>query len=189
MSLRSVVLLRGVNAGAARRVPQDAFANVLRDLGGTDVTVVINSGNALGRFPTSVTARQMQDALQGVFAFEIPTLLLPGADAVRIAEAIPAEWRSDALTPERTGRKSDVAYLFAEVDQPEIVDQLGYRPELETLRYVPGAVLSTVSRRDQPRSSLQRVVGKALYQHLTVRSVHTSRKLAALVDDHTAAAR
>ena len=44
---RFVVLLRGVNVGKANRVPMSEFSSLLRNLGYTEVTTLLNSGNAV----------------------------------------------------------------------------------------------------------------------------------------------
>lgn len=181
MTLPSVVLLRGVNVGGKHRVPSNDFADVLTSLGAETISTLLNSGNAVAALPAAITAAHIQDALEAVFGFSIPTLLLPGERVLEIAAALPDDWTNDPPTPEKSGSKSDVAYLFPALDGPAVLDALGYRPELETLRYVPGAVLSNVSRRNQRHSSLYTVIGTPLYQHLTVRNVNTARKLAALV--------
>jgi Uncharacterized protein conserved in bacteria len=48
-----VVLLRGVNVGGNHPVPKARFAEVLQGIGGQDVAVYLNSGNAVGRFPAT----------------------------------------------------------------------------------------------------------------------------------------
>jgi uncharacterized protein (DUF1697 family) len=41
-----IALLRGVNVGKAKRVPMERFRGLLAELGYTDVTTLLNSGNA-----------------------------------------------------------------------------------------------------------------------------------------------
>ena len=44
---RFIALLRGVNVGKAKRVPMADFRALLVGLGGTDVSTLLNSGNAV----------------------------------------------------------------------------------------------------------------------------------------------
>lgn len=181
MDARGVVLLRGVNVGGNHPVPKSRLEAVLRGLGAEDVSVYLNSGNAVGRFPEDATSAAVRAALEAEFGFDIPTLLLPGDQIIDIARAIPEEWSNDAPTPDKSGQKSDVLYLFEEVDAPSILETLGYRPEVETMHYLPGAVLANITRAKQHLGSLQRVLGTPLYRQMTVRNVNTARKLATLV--------
>lgn len=174
------VLLRGVNVGGNNPVPKARFGEVLRGIGAEDITVYLNSGNAVGRFPDTLTTTDISGALEEAFGWSIPTLVLPGQQIAEISAAIPEHWTNDRPQPDKSGQKSDVVYLFDDVDEPGILDRLGYRPEVETMQYVPGAVLANVTRAQQHLSSLQRVVGTALYRRMTVRNVNTARALAAL---------
>jgi uncharacterized protein (DUF1697 family) len=46
-STRAAVLLRGVNVGRAKRIAMSDFAALLTGLGASDVTTLLNSGNAV----------------------------------------------------------------------------------------------------------------------------------------------
>ena len=181
MSNRYVALLRGVNAGGNRRVPQAEFRAVLERLGFRDVTIYINSGNAVFTSDTLPEASDVQRALEAHFGFDIPTLVLSGKQVQAIAAAIPPDWTNDSPQPDKSGNKSDVLYLFDDVDSPDIITTLGHKPELETMHYVDGAVLTTITRANQTRGSLQKLVGSKLYSRVTIRNITTARKLAELI--------
>lgn len=123
----------------------------------------------------------MQQALEAHFPFDVQTLVLPARQIADIAGAIPADWRNDPVTPEKAGHKSNVLYLFPEVDRPSILSELGYRPEFEEMVYLPGAVITRVSRAHQSRSALNKLAASPLYSQVTVRNVNTARALAGLI--------
>lgn len=148
--MKYVALLRGVNVGGNHRVPKAEFQAVLESLGFSDVVIYLNSG------------------------------LLPGERIKAIAAAIPAEWTNDTPRPDKSGQKSDVLYLFDDINAPDILDKLGHKPEIETMLYVDGAVLANITRANQLKGSLQQLVGSKLYSQMTVRNVNTARKLAEL---------
>ena len=183
MVMKYVALLRGVNAGGNRRVPKAEFKAVLERLGYSDVVIYLNSGNAVFSSDTPVSAGVVQAALEHHFNFTIPTLVLPGDTVRAIANALPASWTNDAPRPDKSGQKSDVVYLFDAVNTPDILQKLGYNPAIETMMYVDGAVLANVSRANQSRGSLQKIIGTPLYAQVTVRNVNTARKLAVLVGE------
>lgn len=179
--MKYVVLLRGVNVGGNHRVPKAEFQTVLEELGFTDVVIYINSGNAIFTSEREPSIMEIQMALERHFGFDIPTLLLTGEKVKAIAAAIPADWTNDAPKPDKSGQKSDVMYLFDGVNTPDVLEKIGYRPDVETMIYVDGAVLANVSRKNQTRYSLLKTVGTPLYKQMTVRNVTTARKLAELV--------
>ena len=180
--MKYVALLRGVNVGGNHPVPKKEFQVVLESLGFSDVVVYINSGNAVFTSDTKPTASEVQAALEKYFGFDIPTLVLSGEKVRTIAAAIPPDWTNDAPTPDKSGQKSDVLYLFDDINTPDIIDKLGHRPEIETIIYVDGAVLANISRKNQAKYSLLRIVGTTLYRQMTIRNITTARKLAELVD-------
>lgn len=180
--MRYVVLLRGVNVGGNHRVPKAELKTVLEELGFRDVTVYINSGNAVFSSDDEPDASVVQQALEAHFGFPIPTLVLSGKKIQKIASMIPDDWTNDAPKPDKFGQKSDVLYLFEHVDAPDILDKMGYRPEVETMIYVEGAVLANITRRNQSKYSLLKVIGTPLYREMTIRNITTAKKLAELVD-------
>lgn len=180
--MKYVALLRGVNVGGNHRVPKAEFQAVLESLGFSDVVIYLNSGNAVFTSEYEPKCEEVQAALEKRFGFDIPTLLLSGEEIKAIATAIPAEWTNDAPRPDKSGQKSDVLYLFDDINTPDILEKLGHKPEIETMMYVDGAVLANITRANQLKGSLQKLVGSRLYSQMTVRNVNTARKLAELVD-------
>jgi len=182
--MKYAILLRGVNVGGNHRVSNPEFRRVLESLGFTDVVTYINSGNAVGAHAGVPTRYEIQKALEDHFKFTIPTLVIPGPQIEAIAAAIPPGWTNDAPKPDKSGKKSDVLYLFEELDTPDAPVQLNYNPANEQMVYVKGAVIATVTRKNQSRYSLLKVIGTGLYGYMTVRNVNTARKLAELVSEH-----
>lgn len=179
--MRYVALLRGVNVGGHRRVPKMELQTTLESLGFYDVTVYLNSGNAVFTSDTVVDSNVVQLALERHFNFSVPTLIMPGGNMQKIADAIPPEWTNDTPRPDKTGNKSDVLCLFDEINTPDILDTVSYKPDIEKMIYVDGAIVTTISRANQSRGSLQKLVGTNLYAKMTIRNVNTARKLAQLV--------
>ena len=73
-----VALLRGVNVGKAKRVPMADLRDVLAGLGCTDVTTLLNSGNAAFKSTTrsaSGCATAIARALADRFGFDVPVVV------------------------------------------------------------------------------------------------------------------
>lgn len=179
--MKYVALLRGINVGGNHRVPKAEFRAVLEELGFQDVEIYINSGNAVFTSDHQPNASEVQAVLEAHFGFPIPTLILSGEKIQAIAAAIPAGWANDAPKPDKSGQKSDVLYLFDDINRPDIIEKLGHKPEIETMIYVDGAVLANISRENQTKYSLLRIVGTPLYRQMTIRNITTAKKLAELV--------
>lgn len=179
--MRYVVLLRGVNVGGGHRVPKADFRAVLEALGFYDVTIYINSGNAVFSSDIEPDKKAVRAALEERFGFQIPTLVLPGEKIKAIAAAIPDDWTNDPPKPDKSGQKSDVLYLFDDIDAPDVIEKLGHKPEVEIMKYVGGAVITNITRMNQSKGSLQKLIGSELYNSVTIRNITTAKKLAELV--------
>ena len=179
--MKYAILLRGVNVGGNHKVPNPEFRQVLESLGFSDVVTYINSGNAVASHSNAPSRHDVQKALSEHFGFDIPTLVIPGPQIQAIAAAIPSEWTNDSPKPDKSGNKSDVLYLFEELDTPDAPQRLNYNPANEQMMYVKGAIIATITRKNQHRYSLLKVIGTGLYGYMTVRNVNTARKLAELV--------
>ena len=173
--MRYVALLRGINVGGNRKVPMAELKRVFEQCGFSEVKTYINSGNVIFESLKKPNVSAIQNTLLSTFGFEIPLLILDGDRICRIAEAIPEGWQND------TTQKSDVAYLFPAVDDATIAMKLGCNADIETAVYTKGALLFSIDRKYQARSSLLKIIGAPLYQQMTIRNVNTARKLAELV--------
>ena len=179
--MKYVALVRGINVGGNHRVPKAEFKVVLEGLGFQDVLIYLNSGNAIFSSEHHPKASEVQAALENHFGFSIPTLVLPASKIKAIAAAIPDDWTNDSPQPDKSGQKSDVLYLFDDINMPDILEKLGHKPEIETMIYIDGAVVTNVTRLNQGKGSLQKLIGTKLYASVTVRNINTARKLAELV--------
>lgn len=174
--MKYVLLLRGINVGGNNRVEMARLKSLLESIGHTNVVTYINSGNVVFEASAVPDRLSIEKALEKEFGFVIPALVVAGEDIVRIAKAIPEEWTNDY-----TDQKTDVLYLFPDANTPEVLDIIGAKPDIETFVYVDGAVLTSISRKNQSRGSLQKIVGTKLYKQVTIRNSRTARKLAELV--------
>jgi uncharacterized protein (DUF1697 family) len=173
--MRYVALLRGINVGGNNRVEMKRLKAALESLGHTEVVTYINSGNVLFVSPRGkvVVHAEIDKALKKTFGFEIRTIIKTQREMRSIAKAIPKLWKNDGKS-----EKTDVAYLFKEADSKKILAQLPLRKAFIDVRYVKGALIWNVSRKDYNRSHLNKLISHPLYKHMTVRNVNTAKFLA-----------
>lgn len=74
---RVAVLLRGVNVGRAKRIAMCDFSALLTDLGMTDVTTLLNSGNAVGSWsgPIPPLGRKVGAAIEARLGFSCDVIV------------------------------------------------------------------------------------------------------------------
>lgn len=180
--MNHVVLLRGVNVGGQNRVSQSDFRTVLKQCGFSDIQIYINSGNAIVSSTEAPDLVTIQTVLEEYFGFSLLILIIPRDKFLKIANSIPHDWTNDSPKPDKSGQKSDVLFLFNEINSQDILDKIGYKSDIETMLYVDGVVITNVLRANQQKGSLQKLISnKDIYDRVTVRNVNTVRKLAELI--------
>lgn len=176
--MKYVALLRGINVGGKKKVDMKELKQVFEKAGMTLVVTYINSGNLVfadDSHPKEQLAQILERAIYSHFELQINVLIYSSEEFQRIAEAIPDTWSNDAQM------KSDVLFLWEDVDEAAVMERLVIKPDIDRVSYVPGAILWSVDKEHVTRSGMMKVAGSALYQRVTVRNVNTVRKIAALL--------
>jgi uncharacterized protein (DUF1697 family) len=169
-----IALLRGINAGKLRRVEMKRLKALFESLGYVQVSTYINSGNVIfgsDAKPADIRG-DIETNLKREFGFDIPTLVKTQREMQKIADAIPEEWQNDST------QRSDVAYLFEEIDSRKTIDEIPVKREYIDVRYIKGALYWNIDRKNYNKSQLNKLIGHEMYQLMTVRNVNTARFLA-----------
>lgn len=177
-----IALLRGVNVAGKPTVSMAALKACFEGLGFGDVRTYINSGNVIFRAAQATNdalASQIEAALAESFTPGVRALIKSRDELQRLGDAIPETWVND------TAFRCEVIFLWPEIDRPEVLGELPSNPELEDVRYAPGAALWHVSRSLVTKSRMTQIIGTPLYQQMTIRNLTTVRKLLALANEIT----
>lgn len=143
-------------------------------VGCVNVSTYINSGNVC--FESNDSAGKILESLDACFravlGYEVPTLVKTMEEMQLIAAEIPTHGQNDS------DQRTDVAYLFDEVDSIDIIDKLPFKRDFVYIRYVKGALIWNITRENYNKSQLNKLIGHKLYPYMTVRNVNTARRLA-----------
>ncbi|MFI5806432.1 DUF1697 domain-containing protein [Streptomyces sp. NPDC051561] len=176
---RYAALLRGVNVGGAK-VPMAELRGLLAELGHTDITTYLNSGNAVfgadAGIPQDDLARDLETAIEKHFGFPVACLVRDHTYLRAVADGCP--FPADALE----GKQLHATYYSGPLgpDRFAGIDTQAYLPEEFRLGdkvlylYAPGGL---------GRSKLAEALAKpALNKGLipTSRNWNTVRKLVEL---------
>jgi uncharacterized protein (DUF1697 family) len=169
-----VALLRGVNVGGKSTVSMATLKNCFEQLGFTDVKTYINSGNVIFRTEDAdqlALARRIETALDAIFDPGIRVLIKNREQLQAVADAVPAGWTHDKV------QRTDVMFLWPEIDTAATIEQLPVKSEIETVSYLPGVVIWHIDRAHITSSRMPRIIGTPLYKQITIRNLNTVRKL------------
>ncbi len=176
--MQYVALLRGINVGGNNKVAMGELKKVCEELGFTEVRTYINSGNVIFSAPkktNTALAAILEKALHKAFGFAIRTVVRDAAHIKTLAQSLPAAWKNDAE------QRTDVLFLWDEYDSKKTLALIKQNPVVDTLRYVPGAIVWHLKKKDYKKSRMHDFIGTDVYKHMTARNVNTVRQIAELL--------
>lgn len=172
--MKYIALLRGINVGKTKRIDMKQLKSIFENIGYTAVSTYINSGNVF--FESSKDIKSINGEIASTFfenfGYPISVLIMTSKDLKSIVKEIPLNWLNDDI------QRTDVAFLFTEIDSDSVIDDLPLRKEFIDVRYVKGAIFWNVTRENYNKSHLNKLISHQLYQHMTIRNINTARYLA-----------
>ncbi|MDU7147396.1 MAG: DUF1697 domain-containing protein [Clostridium sp.] len=169
-----VALLRGINVGGKNKIDMKLLKETFVRTGMQSVTTYINSGNVIFT-DMKHTKTEITDLLEAAifrdFQLNIKVLIRSLNDFEHIMKVLPEAWKNDK------DMRSDVLFLWEEFDRETVINELNIKPEVDTVMYVPGAILWTLDKVNITKSGLNKFIGTDVYKKMTVRNVNTTRKI------------
>src|SRR5438045_3741108 len=112
--------------------------SVFEALGFDAVRTYINSGNVI--FTTKAADRKrltqkIEKAIEAEFGAQVAVLLRDVDEMRKLVAKIPGDWTNDK------DQRCDVLFLWPEFDRKAVLKELPVKPEIEDVRYAPGAVV------------------------------------------------
>jgi uncharacterized protein (DUF1697 family) len=168
-----LVLLRGINVGGKNKVPMAELRALLEDLGYSDVSTYIASGNVLlrtDRRPAAIK-QQIEKALPATFRLDsklVAVLVLTLAELQAVIDRKP---KGFGQQPELF--HSDAIFLMG-IDAAEAMKAFDPRPGVDTVTAGDGVIYSQRLSAERTRSRLNKVMSSPAYKSMTIRSWQTT---------------
>jgi uncharacterized protein (DUF1697 family) len=173
-----VALLRGINVGGNAKVEMPRLKALFAAQGCQNVSTYINTGNVI--FQDQRSWQQLVPLLEAElkkeFGFELRIVLRERHNIEEIVKAVPAAWTNDKQ------QKTDVLFMWPEIDKPDIKDKIVVNQKIERILFVPGAFVWNIGRENVTKGNGVKLVKTDLYKYLTVRNINTVRKIAELMN-------
>ncbi|KGR77967.1 DUF1697 domain-containing protein [Ureibacillus sinduriensis] len=169
-----IALLRGINVGGKNKIDMKLLKQTFEQVGMIDVVTYINTGNIIFSYNNLSKAEIssiLEEAIYNDFGLQIKVVIRNLDDVRRIINAIPDTWKNDK---EMT---SDVMFLWDEIDDESVLENLVIKPNIDTVKYVPGAILWSIDKKNGTKSGKAKIIGSKIYKQVTVRNVNTARKI------------
>ena len=174
--MKYIVLLRKINAGKENRIDKKSLKQLFELPGYDSVATYINSGNVIfnSQKEMKILEKEIDEKLFEHFQHKIQFILKPHAEIKQIADSIPAAWLNN------NDQRTDVAYLFEEIDKPDTINELPVKFDFIEIKYVKGAIIWHLKKENLNKSQLNKLISHQHYQYMTIRNVNTARYIASL---------
>ena len=178
---RYLVLLRGINVGGKNKVPMAPLRELLEDLGYSNVSTYIASGNVILSSNRSAGGikRQIEAALPKAFRLDsdlIAALVLSRAQLRAVVNRKPKGFGDH---PDKY--HSDAIFLIG-VDAATAMEVFDPHPEVDRVWPGAGVIYSQRLSAKRTKSRLNKAITTPLYKSMTIRSWATTMALHELLE-------
>jgi uncharacterized protein (DUF1697 family) len=178
---RYLVLLRGINVGGRNKVAMARLRQLLEELGYTDVSTYIASGNVLlnSDRPAAEIKAQIEEALPRAFRLHsevVSVLVLTHKQLQAVIDGKPKRFGDEPDT-----YLCDAVFLMG-IDASSALKVFDPRLEVDAVWPGNGVIYSQRLIAERTRSRLGKIVGTPAYRSMTIRSWKTTLALLALME-------
>jgi len=176
---RYVALLRGINVGGRNKVPMADLRAAVEEVGHTDVTTYIQSGNVLftSSRPRAEIEAELERELERRFGFPLVVVVRTHAQLRAVVEQAPKGFGKKPDT-----YHSDVIFLRAPLTPAQAMKVVKLRDEVDQAWTGRGVLYFARLSARRTQSKMSSIVGTPEYALMTIRNWSTTTKLLALLD-------
>lgn len=177
-----IILLRGINVGGKNKVPMARLRKCLEELGFSDVSTYIASGNVILKSdkPAAKIQSQIEKALPENFKLDselVKVLVLTRKQFQAVIDNKPKDFGEQ---PEKY--HSDVIFLM-DITPKEALPVFAPREGVDHIWPGDGVIYSQRLSAQRTKSRLGKIVGTPPYKSMTIRSWSTTTKLLKLLEE------
>lgn len=178
--MKYLVLLRGINVGGKNKVSMAALKQLLLDLGFTNATSYINSGNVFvdSNEPAWVVQHKIEAALPKHFTLDSKILNVLVLTTKQLQQVITQAPNGFGAEPEKY--YCDVIFLM-NLPAEQAIKVFQPRDGVDAIWQGEQVIYSQRLGAERTKSRLNKIVGTPEYQNMTIRSWKTTKKLAELM--------
>ncbi len=175
-----VILLRGINVGGKNKVPMAGLRKCLEELGFSDVSTYIASGNVIlksDKRPDEIKA-QIEKALPDNFKLDSELINVLVLSRKQFQAVIDNKPEGFGEQPEKY--HSDAIFLMG-IDSAQAMAVFAPRQGIDQVWAGDGVIYSQRLSSLRTKSRLSKIVGTPAYKFMTIRNWNTTTKLLAIL--------
>jgi len=170
-----IVLLRGINVGGKNKVSMKELKELLEKSGFQDVVTYINSGNII--FSSENTdieflKRNCEALIFEKFRIDLSVMILSADELIEAVRNTPDWWDADKES------KHNAIFVIPPTTVEEVFKEVGeIKPEYEKVGSFGRVIFWSAPLKTFSRTRWSKVVGKSVYNSITIRNANTVKKL------------
>lgn len=176
-----LALLRGINVGGKNRLKMAELRACFEAMGFEQVRTYIQSGNvifATDKADQGRLATQIEEALLATFGYELPVMVRAHEELSNVVALAP-----DGFGEDPEAFRYDVIFLKAPLKAAEAMQQVETREGVDRTHAGEGVLYFSRLIARASSSRLSRLVGKPVYQRMTIRNWRTTTRLLGMMGE------
>jgi uncharacterized protein (DUF1697 family) len=176
-----LILIRGINVGGKNIVPMTALKSCLEDLGFSNVSTYIASGNVF------LDSDRSPEEIKDLIEHALPERFTLDSEIVRVLVLTPEKLHAViANKPDGFGERPDLYHSDAifpiDIDADRALPVFDPRDGVDRIWPGDGVIYSQRLSALRTKSRLSKIAGTPAYKSMTIRSWSTTTTLAALLE-------
>lgn len=175
---RYIALLRGINVGGKNKLSMKELKALLEQAGFRDVVTYINSGNIIfssEHADAGAIRRGVEELILKSFGLELAAMVMPAEELIETMNNAPGWWG------EYEGSKHNAIFVIPPATAAEVLKEVGeLKPQYEQAESFGRVIFWSAPIETFSRTRFSKVVGKPVYNQITIRNSNTAKALAEL---------
>ena len=177
-----VILLRGINVGGKNKMPMSDLKKCLGDLGFSNVSTYIASGNVI--LKSDKSAKEVQAQIEKALPehFELDSELIKVLVLTRDQFQAVIEDKPEGFGEQPEKYHSDAIFLMG-IDAAQAMSVFNPREGVDKVWPGEGVIYSQRLSAQRTKSRLNKIMGTPIYKSMTIRNWNTTTKLLQMLEE------
>ncbi len=177
--MKYAVLLRGINVGKNISIKMTDLKYAVEEAGFKNVKTYIQSGNVVFESLEKDLLKiesTLQHKLRNAFKFDSGIVVLTYEQLKRVLIEAPADW------PKRDDLRRYIAFMIRPLLVKDVMLEVELREEVDSVKEGKDVFYMSTLLSGLTRSRFPKLISRAVYKSITIRSYDTTQKILALME-------
>ncbi len=177
--MKYVALLRGINVGGHNQIKMADLKKEFEKSGYTNVITFINSGNIIfesDNKSADVIESELEATLSQAFNYQATIIICSHAQMRKVVANVPSEWKA------KNDLRCYIAFIKSHIPTETVVKEVVVKEGVDSLAVGEHVLYLSTKLSGLTKSGFTKLIGKKIFQSITIRNFTTSQKVVALME-------